>query len=591
MNPEDQDKHLPTLAPGPRGPVLHPGAPCSGRPPPCKACQNTEAECVFDETLDLRRKVAAKRTLGELEYCRGLLNSLLKSLRSPDEEKVQFILKTIRQTPSLNDVATAVDAPTVDMIDATSDNVKGGNNAEDVAPHHGVYAGVSRVTLERLCDSPVFRVPAKPWTRVTEDNDLVSHLISLYFTWDHPLSQLIDQRMFIEHMRKGDTNSAFCSPLLVNSVLAMGSAYSDFPELFSCPGDLSSKGKHFFTEAERLWEAEDGHASLSNIQAIAIMSCVLSFQAKKTSWLMLRQAVQLAQDIGMFQTPRSGHQEWKKTHMEVQYAGVITAWGIFALNSQVSLESGKTANLARPRFKPFTKNKLDDELDWKPYPRMNQADDAAKPAFLASVMVHTTDLSEIVADIQDLLYEKALEFRMEDVWVAANNLYTRLATWLERLPDVLQVDEDQIPHILYLHIKCYYTTIYLFGFFLEHEGGRVLQPAQIEQARLARLQSANLIAQSLRIHHEAYGLRHVPRQMLGPTNQSALVLLIALEDEELKESFIELCRFLVAFSKRFSQAQVMIHNIEKRAEQLRIPLPPEAIAVLDHKGLESSQWL
>ena len=79
--------------------------------------------------------------------------------------------------------------------------------------------------------------------------------------------------------------------------------------------------------------------------------------------------------------------------------------------------------------------------------------------------------------------------------------------------------------------------------------------------------------------------------MLGPTNQSALVLLIALEDEELKESFIELCRFLVAFSKRFSQAQVMIENIEKRAEQLRIPLPPEAIAVLDHKGLESSQWL
>ena len=139
-------------------------------------------------------------------------------------------------------------------------------------------------------------------------------------------------------------------------------------------------------------------------------------------------------------------------------------------------------------------------------------------------------------------------------------------------------------------INYHYTTLYLSGFFLDHEE-RTLQPAQIEQARLAQLQSANQIAHCLRIHHESYGLRHVPRLMLGPTNRSALALLAALADEELKESFIELCRFLVAFSKRFSQAQAMIHMIEKTARQMNIALPPEAIAVLDHKELETSQWL
>ncbi|KAI9038443.1 putative C6 transcription factor [Aspergillus affinis] len=564
-----------------------------GRPPPCKACQNTEAECVFDETLDLRRKVAAKRTLGELEYYRGLLNSLLESLKSPEDNKIQYILDTIRQAPSLKDVASAVDAPTMDMTDAPSDNFKGGATIEDaVAQHERLLVDVhSRITLEKLCDVPVLRVPAKPWSRVTEDEQLVSHLISLYFTWDHPLSQIIDQRMFIEHMSKGDTNSEFCSPLLVNSVLAMASAYSDFPEVFSSPGDLTTKGKHFYAEAERLWIAEDGHTSLTNIQAVALMSCVLSFQTKrKASWLMLRQAVQLAQDFGMFQAPRSSHQEWKKTRIDVQCAAVVTAWGLFALNSQVSLESGKVANLARPRFKPFTRNKLDDEVAWVPYPRSNQIDYDTKPALLASVMAHTTDLTEIVVDIQDLLYDKALDLRMEDTWVAANNLYTRLGAWLEGLPDALQVDEEQIPQILYMHINYHYTTIYLSGFFLDHEG-RTLQPAQIEQARLAQLQSANQIAHCLRIHHESYGLRHVPRLMLGPTNRGALALLAALEDEELKESFIELCRFLVAFSKRFSQAQAMIHMIEKRARQMKIALPPEAVAVLDHKELETSQWL
>ena len=120
------------------------------------------------------------------------------------------------------------------------------------------------------------------------------------------------------------------------------------------------------------------------------------------------------------------------------------------LGSQVSLESGKAANLARPRFKPFTKNKLDDEVAWAPYPRVNHVDHATKQALLASVMVHTTDLTEIVADIQDLLYDKALDLSIEDIWIAANNLYTRLGSWLEGLPDAFQVDEDQLPHILYI---------------------------------------------------------------------------------------------------------------------------------------------
>lgn len=108
------------------------------------------------------------------------------------------------------------------------------------------------------------------------------------------------------------------------------------------------------------------------------------------------------------------------------------------------------ANLARPRLKPFIRNKLDDEVAWAPYPRSNQIEYDTKPALLASVMVHTTDLTEIIVDIQDLLYDKALNLGMEDTWVAANKLYTRLGAWLERLPEAFQIDEDQIPQILYI---------------------------------------------------------------------------------------------------------------------------------------------
>jgi hypothetical protein len=38
------------------------------------------------------------------------------------------------------------------------------------------------------------------------------------------------------------------------------------------PGDRSSWGRHFFQEAERLWKAEEGAATLTNIQGLALMS-------------------------------------------------------------------------------------------------------------------------------------------------------------------------------------------------------------------------------------------------------------------------------------------------------------------------------
>jgi hypothetical protein len=81
--------------------------------------------------------------------------------------------------------------------------------------------------------------------------------------------------------------------------------------------------------------------------------------------------------------------------------------------------------------------------------------------------------------------------------------------------------------------------------------------------------------------------------MLEPTSASAIVLLATLEDcdDDLKNGFIELCRFLVSFSKRFPLAKDMIANLESTAESSRVKLPAEAAAVLDHRDLESSQWL
>jgi hypothetical protein len=74
--------------------------------------------------------------------------------------------------------------------------------------------------IHYLCDDAPCSVPAKPWTNVTQDADLVSHLVSLYFAWDWPLNAFLDQGVFLRHMARGDLGSEFCSPFLVNAVLS-----------------------------------------------------------------------------------------------------------------------------------------------------------------------------------------------------------------------------------------------------------------------------------------------------------------------------------------------------------------------------------
>lgn len=81
----------------------------------------------------------------------------------------------------------------------------------------------SRISVGRLCDKPLFQVPCKPWTTTTDDDHLVSSLMSLYFTWDHPLMQVVNQEIFLRDMSARDLASEFCTPVLVNSILAVAS--------------------------------------------------------------------------------------------------------------------------------------------------------------------------------------------------------------------------------------------------------------------------------------------------------------------------------------------------------------------------------
>ena len=170
---------------------------------------------MFDAVEDGRRAPARKkRGIEELQFKREALDALLDSLRSSDDQHIQGLLSLIRRG-----------APIEELVQYTKDHPATWGKIGLPLPPLDKGREKSRRTglsIAALCDNFLFKVPAKPWTDITDDDDLVSELVSLYVTWWNPYYRCVDVDLFIRDMKEGDLSSLFCSPLLVNSILVLG---------------------------------------------------------------------------------------------------------------------------------------------------------------------------------------------------------------------------------------------------------------------------------------------------------------------------------------------------------------------------------
>lgn len=100
------------------------------------------------------------------------------------------------------------------------------------------------MSVGRLADTPLFQLSSgHRWTTVTNDEELISHLISLYFVWEHQTLPFLDRELFIEDFESGQ--GSFCSPFLVNAILALGSvSLTAYPE----------------TEASEYWDTNQSNS-------------------------------------------------------------------------------------------------------------------------------------------------------------------------------------------------------------------------------------------------------------------------------------------------------------------------------------------
>ncbi|EXL64264.1 hypothetical protein FOPG_19468 [Fusarium oxysporum f. sp. conglutinans race 2 54008] len=207
------------------------------------------------------------------------------------------------------------------------------------------------------------------WTAITNNINLILHLLALYFCWEYPVFAPLSKKHFLQDFRDG--RHRYCSPLLVNALLALGCRFSTNLITRTHSEDPQSAGDHFFKESQRLFDQETDHHSLTTIQALGIMSIrEASCGRGSESRYYAGQSIRLAFEMGLHRTPDNGDKE----ELAVQLA---TFWGAFSLDNASSLVTGSLPNCSyTPHLpsKPAVVRDVEASV-WVPY-----TDDGKLPA-------------------------------------------------------------------------------------------------------------------------------------------------------------------------------------------------------------------
>ncbi|KAH8884399.1 hypothetical protein GQ53DRAFT_399706 [Thozetella sp. PMI_491] len=391
-----------------------------------------------------------------------------------------------------------------DIMNWSSDTIRGPSQSRvgswvsetaDSSSEGHRFQGMDQILAPEV---PEIRIPPGTWTDITSDSQLVQHLLALYFCWEYPTFASLSKEHFIRDFQDG--RARFCSPILVNALLALGCRFSSKPTTRAIPNDPHTSGDHFFKECQRLFNEEDNHHTLTTIQALGIMSIrEASCGRDSESWYYAGQSIRLAIEMGLHRIHDDGYDD---DEAAVQAA---TFWGAFALDHAWSLATGSLPQCSCfPRLPP--KPAIIDDIEaslWIPY-----TDDGVplqrsceQPSNVRSVYKCFCELSELVHQSLYILHSPGRPLTSRDLL----SIYTQYLNWYDRIPGVLRLGHNFTPAVLFAHMYYHFAILLLFRPLIKLRilGSKV-------SPRDVCIQAADAIQGLLRSYSQLYTLRRTP---------------------------------------------------------------------------------
>lgn len=305
--------------------------------------------------------------------------------------------------------------------------------------------------------------PITSWTNVTSDPELVVHLVNMYFTWHYTFFTCLPKALFYRDFLLGkppaDTRrkTEYCTPLLVNAILALGCHFTSFPSARENPEDSATAGDHFFKEAKKLIMENDEHEKpkITTVQALALMSVREAGCGREAKgWVYSGMSFRMACDMGLnLDSGGLAAGTDRKIDESEEDARRITFWGCFLFDKCWSNYLGRlpqlpTSVITVPKFDVFPD---EDSALWAPYTDSGFMQARSQAARTRAVALQIEALCEISNDLMRFFYNpsdmdknrgKQAELKM------LSEIHTRLESWRRDLPAEMEPKEGGLSSVL-----------------------------------------------------------------------------------------------------------------------------------------------
>ncbi|KAK3898034.1 nitrogen assimilation transcription factor nirA [Staphylotrichum tortipilum] len=321
-----------------------------------------------------------------------------------------------------------------------------------------------------VVDPRLSSVRAATWTSVTSDDALVAKLLGIYFQHEYPRTPPFQKDLFLDDLVQG--NTTFCSPLLVNAILANaahGLASDPRRVEFWTPRSFPYA---FLAEAKRLWELEiaDG-PKLTIIHAALPLSLRYSADgADKIGLPFVMTALEMADNMGLFT-------KLEKGNSRMSFGRAFTAWALFTWQRFAS--RCEPPYLVKPPVTPLpdktSMQRFTGEI-YLQYPLQARL----TPTHLDVMFRNQVELSIIMLEINSAATRAGAPGTAPPTLGQALELYGLLETWYKALPLELQPDRVVMPQHLQLHMEYHLIIINLFDPWISSHQDGSANPTQAD---------------------------------------------------------------------------------------------------------------
>ncbi|KAI1612255.1 fungal-specific transcription factor domain-containing protein [Exophiala viscosa] len=485
---------------------------------PCSHCARASEECIYQ--TDHRSKRYMQTVLAKSNEQSAEFNLLLKAIRRSSQLEGEEIVRALR---SGDDVSTALKGLESNAKSPGDLDKEHGFLAKEAPPRSLSAATTVRSGESTLAPSilgllqPFDQATSPPnaatgtvglWTTVTNDTQIINHLLNLYFTYHHPICRVIPEPLIRADMTTGRTT--YCSTLLVNSMLALACTLHGSQDEMKQGIEVWPSEEAFTNEAGRLL-AEDPKPSLTAVAALTVLAMIENLHLRyQRAWRYSGRASRMALFLGLQKEVKNKGNSSIPDAESSMLAAVRQQlfWVCFQVDQMSSSNAGWQPQIAGADITvefPRIGNPGDSE-SWPPTPALAPF---LIPGDHTSCAFYLIELSKVVNAL--LIESKSLLLNQGRVDV--RTWASRYHAWYESLPNSLAVAEKGPAHVIAMHMWYHSSIIRTSQPILAFGRG------EYNMASVMCQQAAITIMDLLSCYRSLYGL----------TGMNALVVQAALD--------------------------------------------------------------